>query len=241
MIETLYTEGGYLDRHPTWHVEDAAWKARWIAKALAQQAISPNRCFEIGCGAGEVLRQLSLLYPENKFEGYDVSPQAFRLAEPRATDRLTFTLGDAFELIRPGDYDTALAIDVFEHVEDYYGFLRRLKPLATIKVFHIPLDMSALAVALGNENFARRVTGHLHYYSKDSALATLEACGYEVLSWHFTDTFTLPFRNLHKGGQFARKLLKVIGLGLPRGALWLAYPALCARLLGGCSLLVVAR
>src|SRR5437762_3422341 len=87
----------------------------------------------------------------------------------------------------------------------FRDWLRRRKPISTVKVFHIPLDMSALAVALGNENFARRVTGHLHYYSKDSALATLEACGYEVLSWRFTDTFTLPFRNLGKGGQLARQ------------------------------------
>jgi len=39
-----------------------------------------------------------------------------------------------------------MAIRLFEHVEDYLGFLRKMKTKATFKVFHIPLDLSVQTV-----------------------------------------------------------------------------------------------
>ena len=62
---------------------------------------------------------------------------------------------DLLRLLFPGFFDekpihsseikveTALLMDtVLEHLEDYFGFLRKLKTRATYKVFHIPLDLS---------------------------------------------------------------------------------------------------
>jgi 2-polyprenyl-3-methyl-5-hydroxy-6-metoxy-1,4-benzoquinol methylase len=238
---SVYTSGEYLDNNPTWHSEDSPWKARHIVRGLASAGHTPSRVFEIGCGAGHILGELSERFPETQFVGFDISDQAIGLARSLERPALTFTRGNAFDLVTPGEYDTLLAIDVFEHVDDYYGFLRRLKPLAKYKIFHIPLDMSALATAIGNENRARKITGHLHYFTKDSALATLEACGYRLVHWHFTDTFTLDFRNLFEGGHYGRKALKLATLGIPRGLLWLTSPRLCARLLGGCSVLAIAQ
>jgi len=46
-------------------------------------------------------------------------------------------------------FDSLLCIDVFEHVEDYIGFVKTLKSKATYKIFHIPLDISVLSVIRG--------------------------------------------------------------------------------------------
>jgi 2-polyprenyl-3-methyl-5-hydroxy-6-metoxy-1,4-benzoquinol methylase len=43
-------------------------------------------------------------------------------------------------------FDVVMAIDVFEHVEDYLGFIRRLRVKGEYKVFHIPLDLSVQTV-----------------------------------------------------------------------------------------------
>ena len=45
-------------------------------------------------------------------------------------------------------FDIALIIDVIEHVEDYFYFLRKVKKKANYKIFHIPLDLSVLNASL---------------------------------------------------------------------------------------------
>src|ERR1700675_3414935 len=81
MAVNRYTGGDYLRAHPSWHVEDSAWKAAHVARLLERHDIRPARVGEVGCGAGEILRQLqSRLGIECEFWGYDVSPQAIELA-----------------------------------------------------------------------------------------------------------------------------------------------------------------
>ena len=53
-----YTTGSYLESNPDWHVEDSAWKAEQVQAMLDRHSIAPRTVCEVGCGAGEVLRQL---------------------------------------------------------------------------------------------------------------------------------------------------------------------------------------
>jgi hypothetical protein len=167
-----------------------------------------------------------------------MSPHAHRLAMTRESEKRRFILGDAPD---QAAFDIALALDVFEHVEDYFGFLRKLKELAVVKIFHIPLDMYALGAALDNPMWARRHVGHLHYFSKETALATLRECGYEITEWHFTHSYLLDLRNPLAGGRTIRKFAKLLTLGLPRFVLASTVPVFASRTLGGLSLLVVAK
>ena len=77
----LYTNDTYLNKNPSWGVEDSAWKAKQIDKILRRHEIMPKSVGEVGCGAGEILRQLALLYPEADYSGYEVSPHAFKLCK----------------------------------------------------------------------------------------------------------------------------------------------------------------
>lgn len=43
-------------------------------------------------------------------------------------------------------WDLVLVLDVFEHVDDYLGFLRGLSRIARNIIFHIPLDISVMRV-----------------------------------------------------------------------------------------------
>lgn len=225
----LYTDGSYLKNNPSWGVEDSPWKAAQIAKILRRNSIVPTSIGEIGCGAGEILKQLSLSYPKSEFSGYEISPQAFKLSASRVADNIHFYLKNLVE--EDVFFDTLLCIDVFEHVEDYFGFIRKIKNKAQYKIFHIPLDLSVLSVVRAQMMTAREGVGHLHYFSKETAIATLIDCGYEVIDSFYTTAFNdIPATKLRtRLARFPRKLLYSFSQD------W------GARLLGGSSLLVLAK
>src|SRR6185295_13503483 len=146
MDANRYTDGRYLEDNPQYHVEDSPWKAAQVLKMLARHAFPVRTVAEVGCGAGEILRQLQLKLPsDTTFAGYEISPQAIALARARENDRLRFHQADLLAT-EVGPFDLLLCMDVFEHVEDYLGFVRRLRARARQTMFHIPLDLSVQSV-----------------------------------------------------------------------------------------------
>lgn len=231
MDTSIYTDGTYLRNNPDWHADDSAWKARHIATMLDRHGIVPATVCEVGCGAGEILRSLSMhLEPSTKFFGYEISEDAYRICSRKANERFAFRLANLLE--EDAHFDLAMAIDVFEHVEDYFGFLRKLRTKARYKIFHIPLELSAQEVLRGRPLLnARRSVGHIHHFSKDTALATLEDCGYRV-----RDHFYTSGRTELGGLGWKSQLMRI-----PRQALYNWNPDAAARVLGGYSLLVLAE
>jgi hypothetical protein len=57
-VAARYVNGSYYARHPGWHDEDAAWKAREIAALLRRNDVTPRRVVEVGSGSGGVLAGL---------------------------------------------------------------------------------------------------------------------------------------------------------------------------------------
>ncbi|MGN6498658.1 MAG: hypothetical protein ACTHKM_00745, partial [Tsuneonella sp.] len=127
--------------------------------------------------------------------------------------------------------DLLMAIDVIEHVEDYMGFVRDTRGKAALKLFHIPLDLSVQGLLRNSPLMrARRLVGHLHYFSKDTALATLRDCGHEVIDWSYTHSAeTMP--------DSARTRLFNVG----RRAMRLIDTDFAVTLMGGASVLVLTR
>lgn len=229
MDESIYQSGEYVEKNPTYHVEDSAWKARQILRMMSSHQLSPRTICEIGCGAGEILRQLQAQLPETtELDGYEISPQGFALCQERANERLRFHCADLLSS-DAGPFDLLLCIDVFEHVEDYLGFLRRLRPRAARHIFHIPLDISAQGVLrAGPLMLEREEVGHLHYFMKETALATLRDTGYEIVDWFYTPGALANPRSLKaRLARWPRKLCSLVNQDLT------------VRLLGGYSLLVL--
>ena len=231
MEATIYSDGTYLRNNPDWHADDAAWKADHVAAMLARHGLAPRSVCEVGCGSGEVLVQLARRLPAGtRYVGYDISPDAYALCSRKSGGAFEFRLGDA--LAEDVSFDLALAMDVFEHVEDYFAFLRRLRGKARHKVFHIPLELCALTVARSRPLIeARRSVGHLHHFSKETALAALEDTGYRVIDHAYTSGRT-------ELGSLGWKTRLLKG---PRKVMHALAPDAAARLLGGYSLLVLAE
>ncbi|HCC23594.1 TPA: methylase [Candidatus Falkowbacteria bacterium] len=232
MSDQMYTSNEYLEKNPTWHVEDSPWKAGQILKMMRQNNLTSLSIAEIGCGAGEILNQLYQQLPDTTiFTGYELSPQAIELCRPKQNDRLKFHLKDL--LTEPNiSYDLVLAIDVVEHVEDYLSFLRQLRTKGKYKIFHLPLDLSAQSVLRGRPIIdQRRDVGHLHYFTKDTALASLTETGYKIIDYFYTaGSIDLPAKSL------SSRLLR-----LPRRILFKLNPDFTVRLLGGYSLMVLTE
>ena len=229
---SIYADGSYLAKNPTWHEEDSAWKAAHIVGLLKNYDLEPRTVAEIGCGTGGVLLELVAKLGSNvQGFGYEISPQAYALAKPRETDQVRFFCDTPLtELV--GSVDLVLVIDVIEHLEDYFTFLREVRPIGRYKVFHIPLDLSAQAVCRGKPLMKwRDDVGHIHYFIKDTALAALEETGYRILGHFYTNTaLDLPNRG------WRAQLLR-----FPRRLLFRLNADLAVRSLGGFSLMVLAE
>jgi hypothetical protein len=206
--------------------------------------LAPQSICEIGCGAGEILRQLQLSLNDSCiFWGYEVSPQAFELCRAKSNDRLHFKLG---ELVTEQEafFDVLLVIDVIEHVEDYFGLLRGLRPKSQYKILHIPLELSARELFRRTALLeSRSSVGHLHYFTKDLALQSLRDTGYTIVDYSYTyrpGTTGQPVRHNSIGHPFERPSLKRRTGLLLRKALFSIDEDFAARIMGGYSLMVVA-
>jgi 2-polyprenyl-3-methyl-5-hydroxy-6-metoxy-1,4-benzoquinol methylase len=165
------------------------------------------------------------------FVGYEISPQAFELCKQRTEDRLKFKMENMFE-DENAFFDITMAIDVFEHVEDYFGFLRNLHKKGKFNIFHIPLDLSVQTILRMSPILrGREKVGHIHYFTKDTALATLKDAGFKIIDYFYTaGSIELPVKSI-----------KSFFLRLPRKVAFKANKDLAVRILGGYSLMVLTQ
>ena len=230
-ISEKYTGGDYLSRNPSWDIEDSGWKASRIQGILREIDLKPSCICEVGCGAGGVLVQLRRVFPDAELFGYDIATDAARFWSRHDEARIHFEVGDFFQ-VNQRRFDVLLLLDVIEHLENPFDFLRRLREYADYFILHIPLDLSASNIIREASLLsARSKVGHVHYFSKGLALALLDDCGYEVLKCHYTGAaFTSPKRNW-----------KTRLAALPRRLAYSVNKDFGVRVLGGETLLILAQ
>lgn len=226
-------------------VETSSWKAEQILTMINRHDLAPQTICEIGCGYGEILTQLQAKMARDcMFVGYEIAPQALEFCNDRANERLRFELKDITQ-VEDASFDLLLILDVIEHVEDYLGFLRNVRTKARYKIFHIPLEFSAIAALrrwprsswnnCGSwDNYCH---GHIHYFMKETALQSLQDTGYTILDFFYTQEFKRSsspskFRSSSRPYMFNlfRKLIFSI-----------LNDDLAVRAFGGCSLLVLTE
>ena len=231
-VVDMYVDGEYLKHNPTWGVEDAPWKADLIFRMLQKHRLEPKTICEVGCGSGEILHHLQQRMPVScEFTGYEISPQAYELCKQRINERLCFLLKN-FSDDADTSWDLILLIDLVEHLEDYFQFLRALKKKSPYKILHIPLEIFVLSVLYPQFLVGqKKKVGHLHYFSKETALQILEDLGYEIIDYSYTAGYSLT-RNY----GMKDRLLK-----MPRRLFFWLSKDLTVRVFGGYSLLVLVK
>lgn len=231
-MQNIYTDQTYLQNNPTWDEEDSPWKAKQIIRIIEKNQISIRSVADIGCGFGGIINCLYEYLPSNiEFNGYDIAPEAIAYAKKKERERLQFHEEDLLK--NDKTFDLLLAVDVFEHVSDYYGFLDGCRRKASFKIYHIPLDIHASSVVRASLLNARKSVGHIHYFTSETALASLTDTGHEIIDFFYTDG-GIVLTHLHPS-------LKRTVANIPRRILSLLSIKWTARLLGGYSLLVLCK
>jgi SAM-dependent methyltransferase len=222
-----YMDGRYLHSNNTWHEEDSPYKAELVKSTIIKNSIEFASCADIGCGAGLVTEILAKTFPDSSFTGYDVSSDAKGFWGHRlAAANLTY-LNEDF-LAAKEKYDLILCLDVIEHVEDYFGFLRAIRSKGKAFIFNVPLDMNAMRIFTPGIKYARERYGHLHYFNEYSALETLKDCGFEIKNRFLS----APFAQL-----LPRNFLQAL-IVLPRLILMSFGKSFGSKVLGGYSLVI---
>jgi SAM-dependent methyltransferase len=228
----IYRNGSYLDKNPSWHIEESPFKVRQIQRMIMRQNLAPKTVCDVGCGAGLVLAELQAHLPSDCVcWGYDISPHAIAMCANRGNENLHFRLCDIRKDKCDTFFDLFLMLDVFEHVEDYMGLVRAVRSKAKQKLFHIPLDLSVQAVLRKDGLLLRRDHhAHLHYFTKETALRTLTDVGYTIVDYFYTP------RCIQLGDLLVQKIARI-----PRTLCFAVSPELTVRVLGGYSLMVLAE
>lgn len=229
----MYTGDVYLKNKPTWDDEDTGWKAELIVSMLKRNQVIPADIVEVGCGRGGILKEIIRLLPDvKKLRGYDISGKAIALAKERENHKLNFMQLDYANSNEPYT-DVLLIIDVLEHIDDYYGFLNKIKNKSRYKVFHIPLDISCRNIMKPHTILLQReLVGHIHYFTKETVEWALKDTGYVILDW----IYTKPALDVQPAGNFKSKIKKTL-----RKISFAINKDWSAKMWGGYSVMILAE
>lgn len=179
-----YINGEYLLKNPDWHICDAEWKAKEVCKIISRNDIKPKNVYDIGCGVGKVGYFIEK-YLKCKVIGYDISPQAVKIAQKVSS--IECICAD-FTKTETKKSDLILCLDVVEHIQNYQTFLKQIKNRSKYVVFHIPLDEVILEAEY--KIHMREKYGHLVHFTKETALNLLSE-NYRVIDWFYTDDYEI--------------------------------------------------
>lgn len=228
--QQLYTSDLYLKNNPSWHEEDAPKKAAIIEQLIKRNKIEIGSFCEVGCGSGEILVTLSKKFKEATFHGYDISENAIKIAKPKENSNIKFECKDISKNKIDLKHDLLLIIDVIEHIENYFAFLRDVRYLSKHTIFHIPLDMALWT--LFREKMlieSKSRVGHIHNFTEDFILEILQDNGYKIVDKIYTE----PMYN--------KTTLKQNVVELIRKILFRISKRLCSKTMGGISIMVLAE
>lgn len=228
-LAQIYQDGTYASKNSAFGDDNSEMKIDKALEAVRRYGLTPQTIAEVGCGGGAILLGAAEALNVTSAVGIEPMPEAYAVAKSRETNQVTFR-NETIDAVSHGDFDLVLCFDVFEHIENYFSFLRNLRNVGKNFLFHIPLDMNAQMVARGKPiQRVRDEVGHIHYFSKDSAFATLKECGYHIGGYFYT---------CGADGNYSGKLFRL--MKYPRKIGFALNPDLSVRILGGYSLMVWA-
>jgi len=227
---SIYSNGEYLNNNKNWHVEDSPYKVNFVLKAIQQNKIEFSNCADVGCGAGLIIEILSEHFPKASFTGYDLSDDVIEIWNSRKINsNLNYQKSNI--LLEEKYFDLIICLDVIEHIEDYYSFLRNIRLKGDNFIFNIPLDMNVMKILTPGIRLAREEVGHIHYFNVYTAIKSLEDCGFTIVESQLSMAFlSIAPRNFR---QF---------LALPFRFFSLIFgKRLSVKLFGGASLVIYAK
>ena len=234
-----YLSGDYIKKNHSYHIEDSDFKWKNFHNILKKSKFDldkVNSISDIGCGSGQILKYANSSNIFNNkciFDGYDINPDAIKAAKKNPS-KISF-FNEDFINLKEVKRDLIIAADVLEHVQDKYNFLTKLKNKGNFFLFNIPLEISLFSMIREKNIFKHSFenVGHLHFYTKRTALLTLENIGFEILNSNLVNN---RFEELKKN-----KKIKSLFINIPQYVVEKFSQNLACSIFGGYSLVVLAK
>lgn len=204
---SFYSDGSYIERHPTLHAEDSAYKMRYLAQLLdgVDPAAWPHRVrvLDVGGGAGVLGRLVCEWFAARGHEvtcaAADLSPRMLELQRANNPYVHDVHLG-SLAAMRAEPFDLTLLIDVIEHVPAHHDLARTVDAMTRFVLYNIPTELNLCdwlrhLCLRGRYYPAQRTSlGHVHFFSPAGARAfvrrhhTLLAVRVPAFARHVLDT-----------------------------------------------------
>lgn len=203
----FYVSGKYIEKNPTIHEEDNAWKTKKILPFIdvALKRLSREHdinVLDVGGGAGFIIKNISLYVDKihrlkiNKF-CLDVSPDMLKMQKINNPDAVKFLGEDICHAsLSDKQIDLALAIDVLEHVSEPENALRELRRISDLAIFKVPLEDNLILkilnfVTLGK--FKQEKTlgtlGHINSYNINSLTKSIVKNYGQIIEYSYTNAY----------------------------------------------------
>lgn len=177
-----------------------ALRVQLIRRSLAHRASDgPMRVVDFGCGPGELLRQLELLFPDAELAGVDASGRALERARQRTSRSRLFQVDLEGERALPASlrgWATHLVCsEVLEHLE------RPAQALRLAATACAPAAAVVVTVPAGPRSAFDEALGHRAHFTRDTLRALLVEA---QLSVEEVQGVGFPLFNLYRLAVIAR-------------------------------------
>ena len=187
--------GGEGEKWARWRALSARGKADHV---VALHPASPGVVCEVGCGDGALLAELASRGFGREHVGYEVSPQAARIASQRPELRVSSFDGERLPEAG-GAFDLGVLSHVLEHVPDPVALLRETARVCREGVVEVPLEDNLSARRPAKVAEAQRI-GHIQRFSR----ADLHRIAADAGLWverELSDALPLEVHRFHGGGR----------------------------------------
>jgi 2-polyprenyl-3-methyl-5-hydroxy-6-metoxy-1,4-benzoquinol methylase len=199
--------------------------ARWRVTSLRKHCRGES-CLDVGCGEGDVTLELRDLF--TRMVGIDLTERHLAaFAARRPPPNITLWLGSVMGFETLQRFDTVIAVDVLEHVDDTGAVLAKLAGLLAPQGLLLCVVPNAASLhrrlgkamgliqsldELGEQDHS---VGHRRYYDFASLRATLTGAGYVVHSMEGIVLKPLPNRQMEAIAPAYLDALYQVGAELP--------------------------
>jgi SAM-dependent methyltransferase len=193
--EAYSHSGAEGEKWARWRALSARGKADHV---VALHPASPAVVCEVGCGDGALLAGLAGRGYGSAHVGYEVSPEAARIAAQRPELRVAAFDGEHLPEA-DGAFELGVLSHVLEHVPDPAALLRETARVCRAVLVEVPLEDNLSARRPGKAAEARRI-GHLQRFSRADVHRLAAAAGLRV-ERELSDALPLEVHRFHGGGR----------------------------------------